>query len=199
MLKVVIVVGVPGVGKSTVLAVATKKLSERGYTVRLVNFGDYMLEYLRKSGVVKSRDEIRSLRLTTQLEAQEAAARSIRNELETLSGDRVIGIVDTHAVIKTQLGYWPGLPLAVLRELRPSVIAVIEASPSEILSRQLRDSGRYRADLSSRETIEELLQINRYYAIASSVISGAALRFIQNSEGCVERAAEELVKVVEEI
>ncbi|MEM1681513.1 MAG: adenylate kinase [Sulfolobales archaeon] len=199
MLKVVVVVGVPGVGKSSVLAVATKKLSERGYRVRLVNFGDYMLEYLRKSGVVKSRDQIRSLRLATQLEAQKVAARDIRNEFEALPGDRVIGIVDTHAVIKTQLGYWPGLPLAVLQELKPSVIVVIEASPDEILSRQLRDSGRYRADLSSRETIEELLQINRYYAITSSVISGAALRFIQNSEGCVEIAAEELIKVIEEI
>ncbi|MEM2207621.1 MAG: adenylate kinase [Sulfolobales archaeon] len=199
MLRVVVVVGIPGVGKSTVLAVASKKLSEKGYTVRLVNFGDYMLNYLRKSGVVKSRDQIRSLSLTAQLEAQEAAARDIRRELEALPGDSVIGIVDTHAVIKTRLGYWPGLPLVVLRELKPSVIAVIEASPDEIISRQLRDSGRYRADLSSRETIEELLQINRYYAIASSVISGAALRFIQNSEGSVEKAAEEFIKVVEEI
>lgn len=199
MPKVVIAVGVPGVGKSTVLSIASRKLTERGYVVRLVNFGDYMLEYLRRSGAVRSRDEIRGLRLSTQSEAQEVAAKNIRRDLDALTGGRVIGIVDTHAVIRTQSGYWPGLPPAVLRELRPDIIVVIEASPDEIISRQHRDSNRFRADLSSRETIEELLQINRYYAAAYSALSGAALRFIKNSEGLAERAAEELVKAVEEI
>lgn len=199
MLKVVVAVGVPGVGKSTVLSMASRKLAERGYVVRLVNFGDYMLEHLKRCGVVRSRDEIRRLRLKAQSEAQEAAAKSIRRELEALVGDKVIGIVDTHAVIRTGSGYWPGLPPNILKELRPDIIVVIEASPDEIVSRQLRDSSRYRADLSSRETVEELLQVNRYYAVAYSALSGAALRFIRNSEGLVERAAEELVMAVEEI
>lgn len=199
MLKVVVAVGIPGVGKSTVLSIASRKLVEKGYTVKVVNFGDYMLEYLKKSGLIGGRDQIRRLRLTTQLEAQEIAAKNIRQDLETVSGDRVIGIVDTHAVIKTQLGYWPGLPLAVLKELKPNLIVVIEASPDEIVSRQMRDSSRYRADLSSKEIVEKLLQINRYYAITSSVISGAALKFIQNSEGFSERAADELVSAIEEI
>ncbi|MCS7098919.1 MAG: adenylate kinase [Sulfolobales archaeon] len=199
MLKTVVVVGIPGVGKSTVLSIAVKILVEKGYTVKLVNFGDYMLSYLKKLGETDARDQIRRLRLATQLVAQEAAAKAIRRDLEALSGDRSVGIVDTHAVIRTSLGYWPGLPLAVLGELRPSVIVVIEASPEEVLERQRRDVSRYRKDLMSIEFVEELLQINRYYAIASSVISGAALRFIRNSEGLAERAAEELVKVVEEI
>lgn len=194
-----VVVGIPGVGKSTVLSIAVKILVEKGYTVKLVNFGDYMLSYLKKLGETDARDQIRRLRLATQLVAQEAAAKAIRRDLEALSGDRSVGIVDTHAVIRTSLGYWPGLPLAVLGELRPSVIVVIEASPEEVLERQRRDVSRYRKDLMSIEFVEELLQINRYYAIASSVISGAALRFIRNSEGLAERAAEELVKVVEEI
>lgn len=199
MPKTAVVVGIPGVGKSTVLSIAIRILSEKGYTVKLVNFGDYMLSYLKKLGETDVRDQIRRLRLTTQLEAQEAAAKAIRRDLEALSEDRSIGIIDTHAVIRTGLGYWPGLPLAVLRELKPSVIVVIEASPEEILERQRRDVSRYRKDLMSKELVEELLQINRYYAIASSVISGAALRFIRNSEGLAERAAEEFVKVVEEI
>lgn len=199
MLKTVVVVGIPGVGKSTVLSIATKILTERGYTVKLVNFGDYMLNYLKKIGETEVRDQIRRLRLNTQLEAQEVAAKAIRRDLETVSRDKFIGIVDTHAVIKTSLGYWPGLPLVILKELRPSVIVVIEANPDEILARQLRDVGRYRKDLTSIELIRELLQINRYYAVASSVISGAALKFIQNSEGCVEKAAEEFVRVVEEL
>ncbi len=199
MLKVVVVVGIPGVGKSTVLSIASRKLAERGYTVRVVNFGDYMLEHLKRAGVVETRDQIRALSLSAQLEAQRAAARSIRAELESASGDRVVGIVDTHAVVRTSLGYWPGLPSAVLEELRPNAIAVLEAEPDEIVSRQSRDSSRYRADVSPREVVDEMLQLSRYYAIASSVVSGAALRFIRNREGLAERAAEELVEVVERI
>lgn len=199
MLKVVVTVGVPGVGKSTVLSLASKKLEEKGYSVRVVNFGDYMLDYLRKAREVDVRDRIRALSLTTQLEAQEAAARAIRRDLESVTTEKTVGIVDTHAVIKTRLGFWPGLPQAVLRELRPNVIVVIEASPAEVVARQMRDSSRYRKDLSSRETVEEMLQLNRYYSIASSVISGAALRFIANREGRAEEAAEEFAKTVEDI
>lgn len=198
MLKVVAVVGLPGVGKSTVLSIATKELSDKGYVVRLVNFGDYMLNYLRKAGYVKDRDQIRMLSLSLQVEAQEVAARMIRKELEEQHEERAVGIVDTHAVIKTSLGYWPGLPMNVLRELRPNLIVVIEAEPEVIFSRQRRDVSRYRSDVSSLELIRELQQINRYYSIASSVISGAALLFINNAEGQAEKAAEELVKAIEE-
>ncbi len=199
MLKVVVVVGVPGVGKSTVLSIASRKLLERGYAVKLVNFGDYMFDYLKKAGLVETRDHIRTLSLSVQLEAQRTAARSIRSDLESVSGDRVVGIVDTHAVVRTSLGYWPGLPLAVVEELRPNAIVVLEAEPDEVVSRQLRDASRYRADLSLRERVEEMLRLNRYYAIASAVISGAVLRFILNREGLAEKAAEELVEVVERI
>ena len=197
MLKVVVVVGLPGVGKSTVLSIAAGKLSERGYAVRLVNFGDYMFSYLRETGLVETRDQIRRLPLSLQVRAQEAAARAIRRELESQPGDRVVGIVDTHAVVKTPLGYWPGLPMAVLGELRPSLIAVVEAEPEEIVSRQRRDSSRYRGDVSSIELIRELQQVNRYYSAASSVISGAVLAFIRNAEGRAEAAAEELVRAIE--
>jgi adenylate kinase len=197
--KVVVVVGLPGAGKSTVLSIASEKLRERGYAVRVVNFGDFMLSYLLQRGVVRSRDEIRKLPLATQRELQESAARAIREELERTPGERFVGIVDTHAVIRTPVGIWPGLPLNVLRELRPDLIAVIEASPEEILSRQSRDSSRVRSDYSSRQLLEELLNTYRYYAIASSVISGAVLAIIANRENQAAQAAEELVRAIEEL
>ncbi len=199
MRKVVVVVGLPGVGKSTVLSLASEKLRERGYSVRVVNFGDFMLSYLLERGVVRSRDEIRKLPLVTQRELQELTAKAIREEFEKASGGRFIGMVDTHAVIRTPVGFWPGLPLSVLRELRPDLIAVVEASPEEILSRQLRDSSRARSDYSSRQLLEELLATYRYYAIASSVISGAALVVVVNRENQASQAAEELVGAVEEL
>jgi len=187
------------VGKSTVLSLASEKLRERGYAVRVVNFGDFMLSYLLERGVVRSRDEIRRLPLATQRELQELAAKAIREGFERAPEGRFVGIVDTHAVIRTPAGFWPGLPLSVLKELRPDLIAVIEASPEEILSRQTRDSGRVRSDYSSRHLLEELLATYRYYAIASSVISGAALVVVVNRENQARQAAEELVRAVEEL
>jgi adenylate kinase len=44
-----------------------------------------------------------------------------------------------------------------------------------------------------------MLLINRYFSIASSVISGAAVMFVSNPEGLSERAAEELVAAIEAI
>ncbi len=199
MLKLVVVVGIPGVGKSTVLSIARNKLVEKGYNVKLVNFGDYMFNYLKEVGTVRTRDEIRRLPLTIQLKTQGMVARKIREELESERGEQVIGIVDTHAVIKTPTGFWTGLPMNVLQELRPNLIAVIEAKPEEIVARQQRDASRYRADLSSIEFVKELLQLNRYFSIASSVISGAAVTFISNPEGLFEKAAEELVAAIEAI
>lgn len=198
-MKLVVVVGLPGVGKSTVLSIARNKLVERGYNVKLVNFGDYMLSYLKDTGMIRTRDEIRKLPLTIQLETQRAVARKIRENLEGEKGDRVVGIVDTHAVVKTPTGFWPGLPMNVVLELRPNLIAVIEAKPEEIVARQQRDTSRYRADLSHVELVKEMLLINRYFSIASSVISGAAVMFVSNPEGLSERAAEELVAAIEAI
>lgn len=197
MLKLVVVVGIPGVGKSTVLSIAKNKLVEKGYNVKLVNFGDYMFNYLKETGMVRTRDEIRRLPLTIQLKTQGMVAKKIREELESEKRERVIGIVDTHAVIKTTVGFWPGLPMNVVLELKPSLIAVIEAKAEEIVARQQRDTSRYRADLSNIELVKELLQINRYFSIASSVISGAAVVFISNHEGLSEKAAEELVAAIE--
>lgn len=199
MRKVVVAVGLPGVGKSTVLSIASERLRERGYAVRVVNFGDFMLSYLLQHGIVRSRDEIRKLPLATQRELQELTARAIREEFEGVPEGRFVGIVDTHAVIRTPAGLWPGLPLNVLRELRPDLIVVIEASPEEILSRQLRDSSRVRSDYSSKQLLEELLTTYRYYAIVSSVISGAALVVVVNRENRVAQAAEELVRAIEEL
>ena len=53
-MSVVIVTGVPGVGKSTVMAAA----EEYGY--KIVNFGTTMFEEAQKEGV-KDRDDMRKL------------------------------------------------------------------------------------------------------------------------------------------
>ena len=201
-LRLVIMVGLPGVGKTTVINLTSKKLSEKGYGVKVINFGDFMLNYLMSKGYVKNRDEIRKLPLRIQQEAQAKAAREMRKVFEELASKaegKFIGIVDTHALIKTDTGLWPGLPKHVIEELRPHAIIIVEALPEEIVGRQLRDKTRYRADYAKPELIKELLSLNRSFAIASAVLVGASVATVLNREGKAEEAAEEVVKIIEKI
>lgn len=189
--KVVVVTGVPGVGKTTVLEILKKKAVERGINVVIVNFGTYMLERAVKEGIVESRDHLRRLPLRKQLELQRMAARSI---VRDIGGDEIdFLVVDTHALVKTRAGYWPGLPRHVLDELKPDMIAVIEASPEEVVSRQARDTTRYRADMGGVEGVRELLHSARVASIASAVHYASTIVIIENREGMAEEAAEELL------
>lgn len=54
--KTVIIVGVPGVGKSTIITNATETLKNRGTSVKTVVFGSVMFEEAKKLGI-NDRDE----------------------------------------------------------------------------------------------------------------------------------------------
>ncbi|MEM4069670.1 MAG: AAA family ATPase, partial [Thermoplasmata archaeon] len=81
----IVVTGVPGVGKSTIMDGVAKNID-----YKIVNFGDIMLEKAREIGV-KNRDEIRKLTVDKQRELQRLAGEYIGKM------DNVI--VDTHMSI----------------------------------------------------------------------------------------------------
>ena len=113
--KVIVVVGVPGVGKTTVLNEAVKQAQQAGIQFSLLNFGDVMFELAMSQGLVENRDQIRKLKVDTQIALQAEAAREIAKKAAT-----GFVILDTHAIIKTNEGYWPGLPEPVIRALHPN-------------------------------------------------------------------------------
>ena len=197
--KVVIVTGVPGVGKTTVLSILTKKAAEKGLKIKVMNFGDFMLSRAVSDGLVKSRDEIRYASLRKQLELQSHAARSMIEEASKELGDDGILLVDTHAVVKTPLGLLPGLPKHVIDELKPDVIAVVEADPKEVAARQARDATRYRADFGGEEGVRALMEQARTAAMASAVHYGSLVVTVVNREGGAEEAAGRLLSVLEGI
>ncbi len=194
--KTVIVTGVPGVGKTTVLKHLERLARERGVKVRIVNFGTYMLETALREGLVRDRDEIRKLQLRTQLGLQARAARRIiEDALKELGGEGYL-IVDTHALVRTVAGYWPGLPAHVLDELKPDMIAVIEAPPEIIAARQERDKTRRRADIGGVEGVRRLMENARAASLASAVRYASTVAFIENREGAPEEAAKELLELM---
>ena len=196
--RIVVVAGLPGVGKTTVLSRASKLLRNEGYSAEVINYGDFMFEAAKKLGI-RSRDELRSLPLSEQKRNQAYVAKEIRNYVARKASStegHFIAFIDTHVLIKTPTGLWPGLPEYVIRELVPDSIVIIEASPEEIVSRQLRDRTRYRADYADKALVKELMDLMRVFAISAATLVGASVNFIVNREGMVDEAAESLTKIV---
>lgn len=186
-MKLVVVTGIPGVGKTTVLDGALERASEE---FRVVNYGDKMLSIALERRVVEDRDEMRKLDSETQKEIQRGAARSIAQEAEEKNV-----VVDTHCTIKTPQGYLPGLPRWVLEELRPTQVVLVEADSEEIAGRRSSDETRVRDEDTTRE-IGEHQDINRSTAMAYAVHTGAVVTIIKNHDDQLEKAVEGLLKAI---
>ncbi|ASJ11847.1 adenylate kinase [Thermococcus thioreducens] len=185
---VVMITGIPGVGKSTITRMALRKTKVK---FRLVNFGDLMFEEAVKAGLVKHRDEMRRLDPNVQKDLQMKAARRI---VEMAEKEPIL--LDTHATIRTPVGYLLGFPKEVIEVINPNFIVIIEATPSEILGRRLRDLKRDR-DVETEEQIQRHQDLNRAAAVSYAMHSNALIKIIENHEDKgLEEAVHELVEVL---
>ncbi|MFB6144993.1 MAG: adenylate kinase [Candidatus Nanohaloarchaea archaeon] len=187
MSEVNILVGLSGVGKSTVLKEAMM-LSDKDYKV--INYGDKMVETAKDEGLVDNRDEMKELDTKTYKRIQMNAAERIVEESEEKDV-----IVDTHAAIKSPFGYIPGLPKWTLENLEPSKIIMLTAEAKDIFNRSQGDGDRSR-EHESVEDVQEYLDVAREMAAAGAVQTGAYLKVIENEEGRAEKAAEELINTL---
>jgi adenylate kinase len=187
--KLIIVAGVPGAGKSTVLLEAWKRVEkELNYTI--VSFGTEMLELCKETGLVANRDEMRNLGPDVQEEMQWRTTKRIAERPENI-------LLDTHCTIKTGSGsYLPGFTPRMLERMSPRAIILVDAHEAEIRGRRRLDKTRPMRTIESQEDILEHKLINRAYAAAFSARSGCLLRIIQNNTGEYERAVEEFVNTL---
>lgn len=184
--KLIIVAGVPGAGKSTVLLEAWKRV-EKDLNYAIVSFGSEMLEMCRENGLVTNRDEMRNLGADVQGEMQWRTTKRIVERPENI-------LLDTHCTIKTGSGsYLPGFTPRMLERMSPRAIILVDAHEAEIRGRRRLDKTRPLRTIESQEDILEHKVINRAYAAAFSARSGCLLRIIQNNTGEFDRAVEEFV------
>lgn len=178
----IVVTGVPGVGKTTVMEAAAKAKN-----LQVVVYGTEMFNVASKRGLVKSRDEMRKLKPEMQREIQKKAAEAIAK-----MGDV---IVDTHCTVKTPRGFLPGLPAWVLEKLRPSAIVLVEATAHEIRGRRDKDASRDR----DAETVDEIAkhqELNRAAAMAYATLTGATVKVVYNHDDKVDDAIRQILPVV---
>lgn len=185
----IVIVGIPGVGKSTVVAKVVEMLNAKGKSSKVVNYGTVMLEQAMKSHGVRSRDEIRKLSIEAQKNLQVHAA----SEISKMEGEFVI--VDTHLFISTTEGFWPGIPMNVLQALMPTNLILVSAKAEEILGRRQKDATRSR-DPATKELLEKELVAATSLLYASTVIAGCPALIVENPEGAVDEAALSIVTAI---
>ena len=186
--KKIVIVGIPGVGKTSLVATIVKKLSDRNIAVSVNGYGTMMLDEAKNTGI-KDRDELRRLTVEKQKELQKATAEKISN----LTDDIVF--IDTHAFISTNAGFYPGLPNHVIQIIQPTHFIAISARPEEIYNRRMKDETRNR-DKISIESIKKELAIQDSMLSTCSVLSGSPMKVILNNEGKIEEAANNVIKAI---
>jgi len=186
--KKIVIVGIPGVGKTTVLSKLAEILKSRNKTVTVVSFGTVMFEEAKKKGI-KDRDELRKLPMAEQQELQKIAGEVISKLNEN------VVIIDTHAFISTPSGFYPGLPEYVLRIIKPANFISLSAKPEEIYNRRMADETRKR-DTVTIDSIKKELAVQDAMLSACSVLSGSPMKPILNREGKVDEAAESVIKAI---
>ena len=185
---VAIVVGIAGVGKSTVISRAAELLRQKNIKTTVIVFGTLMFEESKKMGL-KNRDEMRKLSIEDQHLLQDIAAKKIAQMNEEIL------IIDTHMFINTTEGYYPGIPSKLLEILKPSYLIMIAADPAEIVRRRTTDNTRDR-DIVSLENIRNELEISKAMVATSSVLTGSPFVLIANDNGMIDNAASTIVNVL---
>jgi len=186
--KLVIIVGIPGVGKTTIVSRVVNLLKEKKISVSVSIFGSVMFEEAKKKGI-QSRDDLRKLSVKEQRQLQSTAAKKIAS----ISDDAVI--VDTHAFISTKEGFYPGLPHNVLEILNPDSFIMITARPEEIYNRRMKDTTRNR-DIVSIDAIKKELDVTSAMLSTCSVLCGSPIKMVLNIEGKTEEAAKGIVSAM---
>lgn len=184
----ILVFGIPGVGKTTVLE-ELKKIKPH---LVVKKFGTIEFEIAQKKGLVNDRDELRKLDIEIQKSLQFEALDEI-NRLHDEFSDLVI---DTHAAVKTKAGYWPGFSESLLKKIFPDIYVLVECAHETILRHRLADVTRTRDDESLAD-IEQHQMIDRAFAATYATMTNGMILIVDNKEGEPQFAAQKIAKVLE--
>ena len=186
--KKVVIVGIPGVGKTSLVTRIVELLNGDKQRASVHSYGTVMMDEAEKNQVA-DRDSLRRLPVSEQKELQKQAAKKISQ----LTDDVIF--IDTHAFISTKEGFYPGLPNHVIQILEPTHFIAISARPEEIYNRRMKDDSRNR-DKISIEAIKKELAVQDAMLSSCSVLSGSPMKVILNNEGKIDEAAKNVIEAI---
>jgi len=186
--KKVVMVGIPGVGKTTLLTKMAEIIKNHKKSVSVLSFGTLMFDVAKENGL-EDRDGLRKLPVAEQQKLQKIAAEKIAQH------DEDVVIIDTHAFISSEEGYYPGLPEHVLKIIQPTNFVSVSAKPEEIYNRRMSDDTRNR-DKITLANIKKELDAQSGIIASCMVISGSPVKYILNREGKVDEAADKIINAI---
>ena len=186
--KKIILVGIPGVGKTTLLTTMVEILKDHKKNVVVINYGSLMFDVAKENGLT-DRDQLRKLSVSEQQRLQKIAAEKISGHEEE------VVIIDTHAFINSPEGYYPGLPEHVLKIIKPTNFVSVSAKPEEIYNRRMKDDTRNR-DKITLANIKKELDVQSGMISACAVITGSPVRLVLNGEGKIDEAADKIIRAI---
>ena len=186
--KKIILVGIPGVGKTTLLTTMVEILKGNKKNVVVINYGSLMFDVAKENGLT-DRDQLRKLSVFEQQRLQKLAAEQISGHEEE------VVIIDTHAFINSPEGYYPGLPEHVLKIIKPTNFVSVSAKPEEIYNRRMKDDTRNR-DKITLANIKKELDVQSGMISACAVITGSPVRLVLNGEGKIDEAADKIIRAI---
>lgn len=161
-------VGVPGVGKTSLGITATGQIG-----LRYVNYGELMLEVATSNELASSQEQMFDLELDVQEFIWQQAASKVKSMAETQDI-----LVDLHGLDTSDQGYIQSLPIETIC---PDLIVIVEASYENILLRRIGDKTRNRPTVDL-ESFKEQVQLLRMSMMSASVICGAFLKILYNDD-----------------
>ena len=180
-MAIVIVMGLPGAGKSTVLAAVPER--RKDYVIR--NGGDMMSSIAIAKKYVDHRDKVRAMPQEKQKEIQAEMFNSLSQEKGKI-------IFDTHSAIKTPEGYLIGIPHDRIPSLDIAGFIYITAPPEQIFERRQLDTSRKRDD-DNVEKLREHDMKNIEYILNYSKMAKAPVIIIQNLKNELSKAQEQFL------
>jgi adenylate kinase len=171
------VVGVPGVGKTSLCKSAAKSLG-----CNYINYGDLMLEIAQDKNLAETDKEMFALDMDLQYDIWKEAAHKISETAHVL--------IDLHGLDQSPEGYLFSLPLEIIC---PSRIVIVEASPENILFRRRNDFSKDRIK-DDFQSLDDHMSMLRIAMSISSVILGSTVYVLQNDE--ITKSKKEFIDIL---
>ena len=168
-----VLVGIKGSGKTTVM----KKVLEKNPSIKHIIAGDYFAEFYKQKGLKRDEGD-KGIESSEHLKIHKEVFKKIRKEAEKHKNV----IVDTHAFLTKKEGFYPGLPMFALQELKPDALIALEYNPEEILKRRekdIKELGRERSAAVTLDGVKLEYQVQKNYLFSASAIIGCTVKILQ--------------------
>ena len=186
--KLIIISGISGVGKSTLL---NKALPLLGDKIKLVNHGDVILRLIRNKYPNIDRDEL--YKFFHKKEYKEAQRESAKEIAKLKENNNIL--LDTHLVLYVNNVFISGIDREMLAILKPDGIIVITAPITEIFERRVLDKKRHRPFVSPEQLKRWEQLVNSFTTIMA--YEGIPVFFVENIH--LDKAISDLVNTIEKI